>query len=256
LKVSHHLNYLTEDTRSLLAELNGDTLWSLVVKQKQDEDRKSRPKERRPDERNRPEEPQRESTVWDVRRLIKFTHDQLAFLKSQHTPEVTDELRYRDGVHVAEGVQNDWDVLYHSQPDFDQNNFRNLADEGGVFQRSIENFQDQNLFEQLIFRDENSGVSQGSHSFRLLSSAYSFGSQTPNKEEMAVELKTNRAAKSFTAYILGQDESITLDEKKMQITRPEASTRRRKEDIFDDFLCDLFTHNTSNQLVQRVYGNV
>ena len=58
-----------------------------------------------------------------------------------------------------EGVQNDWDALYHSQPDFDEQNIRNMADDGGLFQKSLENIAEQNLIESLLFREDHSGTS-------------------------------------------------------------------------------------------------
>ena len=206
MRVSNRTLTWVEDVKGLLAELNGDTLWSLVVKQRQDHDRKSRPNEKRQGKSDLPEIG-RDSSVWDVRRLIKFTNDQLAFLKSQETPREADEVRYRDSNDLVElrHSSEHWDVLYNSQPDLDQSNIRNVADDGGLFQRSLENIVDQNLIQTLLFREENSGVSQGGHSFRLLSSAYSFGTQTPRAEDPAEALKQNKAAKSFKTYILGQD---------------------------------------------------
>ena len=68
----------------------------------------------------------------------------------------------------------------------------------------------------MLFREDNSGLSQGGHSFRLLSSAYSFGgNQTPRDvsedgENAKVAAKSNKAQKSFFAYILGSDEQISL----------------------------------------------
>lgn len=67
----------------MLAELNGDALWSNVLKQRQEIDRRRVPNQKRGKE-NQPRlsEDPRENTVWDVRRLIKFTNEQLEFLKT------------------------------------------------------------------------------------------------------------------------------------------------------------------------------
>jgi hypothetical protein len=51
------------------------------------------------------------------------------------------------------------------------------------------------LIETLLFREDNSGVSQGGQSFRLLSSAYSFGTQTPQTVDQVEVLKQKKAAK-------------------------------------------------------------
>jgi hypothetical protein len=53
--------------------------------------------------------------------LIKFTNEQLTFLKSQQTPREADQLRYREEqelIEVQRGNEN-WDALYNSQPDLD-----------------------------------------------------------------------------------------------------------------------------------------
>jgi hypothetical protein len=67
--------------------------------------------------------------------LIKFTNEQLTFLKSQQTPRDADQVRYREEqelIEVQHGNEN-WDALYNSQPDLDQSNIRNIADDGGLF---------------------------------------------------------------------------------------------------------------------------
>lgn len=103
---------------------------------------------------------------------------------------------------MLEPRQSDWDVLYNSQDGFDENNIRNLADDGDRFQMQMQSA-NENLFDQFIYREEGSGVSQGSNSFRLLSSAYSFGTQTPRNDEDAVVCpKVKKTAKTFEAYIL------------------------------------------------------
>jgi len=131
-------------------------------------------------------------------------------LRSQQTPKHVDEVRYRESDNLLGMDQlpnQSWDALYNSQQDeFDPHNIRNMADDSGLFQRSIENIAEQNLIENLLFREDNSGISQGAASFRLLSSAYSFGSQTPREgEDLAEVPKQNKIAKSFKSYILGQD---------------------------------------------------
>lgn len=116
------------------------------------------------------------------------------------------------------------------------------------------------MIESLLFREDNSGVSQGGQSFRLLSSAYSFGTQTPRESAESAELvKANKAVKSFKVYILGQDEEINMDPTVQSIklaAQSTRATRKRKEDIFEDFLCDLFSGSLTEKLVQRVNGAV
>jgi hypothetical protein len=70
-----------------------------------------------------------------VRRLIKFTNEQLTFLKSQQTPREAGQvsnLEEQELIEVQHGNEN-WDALYNSQPDLDQSNIRNIADDGGLF---------------------------------------------------------------------------------------------------------------------------
>lgn len=64
--------------------------------------------------------------------------------------------------------------------------------------------------------------------------------------------------KSFEAYILSQDENISRDPS-VQAVKQAASlhaTRRRKEEIMDDFLVDLFANSFTDKFVQRISGSI
>lgn len=58
------------------------------------------------------------------------------------------------------------------------------------------------------------------------------------------------------AYLLGQDKEISqTNQSQASLSVSTKVTRKRKEEIFEDFLCDLFTKSLSDKLVQRVSGN-
>jgi len=55
---------------------------------------------------------------------------------------------------------------------------------------------------------------------------------------------------------LGQDEEISQTiQQQATLSVSTKVTRKRKEEIFEDFLCDLFTNSLSDKLVQRVSGS-